>query len=90
MAATAKVVNENRRTVLDGGGKVTLSGGGQRRILYQNTCDAAQGHTTSHCQDQDHPELVLQNLTFADGNSTGERTEGGGGERCSSAAAGCR
>ncbi len=79
MAATAKVVNKNRRTVLDGGGKVTLSGGGQRRILYQNTCDAAQGHTTSHCQDQDHPELVLQNLTFAGGNSTGERTEGGGG-----------
>ncbi|HZB49893.1 MAG TPA: hypothetical protein VE547_12440 [Mycobacteriales bacterium] len=79
MAATAKVVNANRRTVLDGGGRVTLSGGGQRRILYQNTCDAAQGHTTSHCQDQDHPELVLQNLTFADGNSTGDRTEGGGG-----------
>ncbi len=79
MAATAKVVNRNRRTVLDGGGRVTLSGGGQRRILYQNTCDAAQVHTTSHCQDQDHPELVLQNLTFADGNSTGDRTEGGGG-----------
>ena len=29
--------------VLDGGGKVTLSGGGERRILYMNTCDQAQG-----------------------------------------------
>jgi hypothetical protein len=80
MKATAKVRNANGpRIVLDGGGRVTLSGGGQRRILYMNTCDAAQGHTTSHCQDQDHPQLTVQNLTFADGNSTGERTEGGGG-----------
>jgi len=58
---------------------VTLSGSGQRRILYMNTCDAAQVHTTSHCQDQDHPRLTVQNLTFVDGNSTGEMTEGGGG-----------
>jgi hypothetical protein len=80
MKATAKVRNANGpRVVLDGGGKVTLSGEGQRRILYMNTCDAAQGHTTSHCQDQDHPQLTVQNLTFAEGNSTGERAEGGGG-----------
>jgi hypothetical protein len=79
MAATAKVVNAHPRTVLDGGGKVTLSGGGSRRILYQNTCDPQQGYTTSHCQDQDSPQLVVQNLTFADGNSTGDTTEGGGG-----------
>ncbi|MET7965755.1 hypothetical protein [Micromonospora sp. NPDC005305] len=80
MKATAKVVNSHGpRVVLDGGGKVTLSGGGQRRILYQNTCDQAQGWTTSHCQNQDHPQLTVQNLTFADGNSTGDRTEGGGG-----------
>ncbi|NES26138.1 hypothetical protein GCE86_26945 [Micromonospora terminaliae] len=80
MTATAKVVNSHGpRVVLDGGGKVTLSGGGQRRILYQNTCDQAQGWTTSHCQNQDHPQLTVQNLTFADGNSTGDRTEGGGG-----------
>ena len=44
-----------------------------------NTCDEAQGWTTSHCQDQDHPQLTVQNLTFADGNSTGEKAEGGGG-----------
>ncbi|MCP3787528.1 hypothetical protein NLX85_29610 [Micromonospora sp. A3M-1-15] len=80
MKATAKVVNSHGpRIVLDGGGKVTLSGDGQRRILYQNTCDQAQGWTTSHCQNQDHPQLTVQNLTFAAGNSTGDRTEGGGG-----------
>ncbi|NES15769.1 MULTISPECIES: hypothetical protein [Micromonospora] len=80
MKATAKVVNSHGpRIVLDGGGKVTLSGGGERRILYLNTCDQAQGWTTSHCQNQDHPQLTVQNLTFADGDSTGDRTEGGGG-----------
>ncbi|MEU8047936.1 hypothetical protein AB0B71_27800 [Micromonospora echinofusca] len=80
MTATAKVRNANGpRVVLDGGGKVTLSGQGRRRILYMNTCDGAQGWTTSHCHNQDHPQLTVQNLTFADGNSSGERAEGGGG-----------
>lgn len=80
MTETAKIRNDaGAEIVLDGGGKVTLSGGGRRRILYMNTCDAAQGFTTSHCQDQDHPRLTVQNLVFADGNSTGERAEGGGG-----------
>ncbi|SBT63223.1 hypothetical protein GA0070622_0167 [Micromonospora sediminicola] len=80
MKATAKVVNSHGpRVVLDGGGKVTLSGGGSRRILYMNTCDQAQGWTTSHCQNQDHPQLTVQNLTFAAGNSTGDTAEGGGG-----------
>ncbi|MGW3889088.1 hypothetical protein ACWD69_10390 [Micromonospora chokoriensis] len=80
MAATAKVRNANGpKVVLDGGGTVTLSGQGQRRILYMNTCDQAQGFTTSHCQNQDHPQLTVQNLTFADGNSSGEKAEGGGG-----------
>lgn len=80
MDQTAKVVNANGpEIVLDGGGLVTLSGGGNRRILYQNTCDQAQGWTTSQCQNQDHPRLTVQNLAFIDGNATGERTEGGGG-----------
>ncbi|MFD6755754.1 hypothetical protein [Micromonospora gifhornensis] len=80
MTATAKVRNANGpQVVLDGGGKVTLSGQGQRRILYMNTCDALQGWTTSHCQNQDHPRLTVQNLTFADGDATGQRTDGGGG-----------
>jgi hypothetical protein len=79
LTATAKIRNAAPRIVLDGGGTVTLSGGGQRRILYMNTCDAAQGWTTAHCQDQDTPQLTVQNLTFADGNSTGDTAEGGGG-----------
>jgi hypothetical protein len=80
MTATAKVRNAHGpRIVLDGGGKVTLSGGGKRRILYMNTCDRAQGFTTSHCQDQDSPRLTVQNLVFANGNSTGQTAEGGGG-----------
>lgn len=78
--ATAKIVNNTGpQIVIDGGDKVTLSGQGQRRILYMNTCDQAQVWTTSHCQDQDHPRLTIQNLTFVDGNSTGQTTDGGGG-----------
>jgi hypothetical protein len=79
MKQTAKVVNTSRRVVLDGRGKVTLSGGGRRRILYQDTCDQRQIWTTSHCDDQATPRLVVQNLTFANGDSTGETYEGGGG-----------
>jgi len=79
MSATAKVMNTSARVVLDGGGLVTLSGQGRRRILYMDTCDPAQVWTTSHCQDQASPTLVIQNLTFADGNSTGQRFDGGGG-----------
>jgi hypothetical protein len=80
MRATAKVRNDaGPEVVLDGGGRVTLSGGGRRRILYMNTCDEAQVFTTSHCQDQDHPRLTVQNLTFVDGDATGETAEGGGG-----------
>ena len=79
MKRTAKVVNTSRRVVLDGRGLVTLSGGGKRRILYQNTCDQRLVWTTSHCNDQATPKLVLRNLTFTRGNSTGSVEEGGGG-----------
>lgn len=79
MSQTAKVVNTSPVVVLDGGGKVTLSGAGQRRILYMNTCDPAQIWTTSHCQDQEQPQLTIQGLTFTQGNSTGDTYEGGGG-----------
>ena len=78
---TAKVVNTSRRVVLDGRGRVTLSGGGKRRILYQNTCDRRQRWTTSHCDDQATPRLVVQNLTFAGGDSTGETGRGRRGRR---------
>ena len=79
MRATAKVLNSRRDVVLDGGGMVTLSGGGRHRILYMDTCDPAQVFTTSHCQNQATPRLVVENLTFADGNSSGEDFDGGGG-----------
>jgi len=76
---TAKIFNDTGpRIVIDGGGKVTIGGGGARRILYMNTCDQAQVWTTSHCQNQDHPQLTVQNLTFVDGNAAGLDPDGGG------------
>jgi predicted outer membrane repeat protein len=76
---TAKVFNDTGPDiVIDGGGRVTLSGAGAVRILYMNTCDQEQVWTTSHCQNQDHPRLAVQNLTFIDGNARGEDPDGGG------------
>src|SRR3984957_7454250 len=69
MTATAKVVNTSHQVGLDGGGKVTLSGGGDIRILYMNTCDAAQTYTTSDCWEQQWPQLVVQNMTLTDAYS---------------------
>jgi hypothetical protein len=82
MRATAKVVNTSHLIVLDGGGKVTLSGAGKRQILYMDTCDKRQQWTTSDCYDQEWPELVVQNMTFEDGNATLSQSKGtsfGGG-----------
>ena len=76
----AKVFNDaNPDIVIDGNGLITLSGGGKTRILYMNTCDENQHWTTSHCQNQDHPRLTVQNITFADGNSRTENEYDGGG-----------
>ncbi len=57
-------------SVLDGGGLVTLSGGGSSRILY---LDSAYPDPT--------PRLTVQRLTFRDGHSadTGDDTADGGG-----------
>ncbi len=79
MRQTAKVVNTSSQVVLDGGGLVTLSGVGRRRILYMDTCDRTQVWTTSHCQNQATPRLVIQSIALIDGNSTGQRFDGGGG-----------
>ena len=82
MTATAKVVNTSHQVVLDGGGKVTLSGGGDTRILYMNTCDPAQTYTTSDCWEQEWPQLVVQNITMTDAYSDVQETKGssyGGG-----------
>jgi hypothetical protein len=78
MRQTAAVSNSTHEVVLDGGGRVTLSGGGRRRILYMDTCDSRQG-PTDNCDSPTTPLLVVQHLTLTAGNSTGQRFEGGGG-----------
>lgn len=76
----AKIRNDSSdKIVIDGGGLVTLSGRGQNRILYMNTCDEAQVWTTSHCNNQEFPQLSVQNLTFIDGNAKDAPEEDGGG-----------
>jgi hypothetical protein len=72
MTATARVFNNKPDLVLDGGGKVTLSGGGARRILYQNTCDPALVWMSTRCDIDDAPKTTLQNIAFVDGNSSGQ------------------
>lgn len=76
---TAKIFNNTGpRIVIDGGGRITLDGANARRILYMNTCDGAQVWTTDHCNNQDHPQLTVQNLTFINGNASHESNPGGG------------
>ena len=76
----ARVFNDTGpEIVIDGGGLVTLSGGGRTRILYMNTCDMDQVWTTPNCDNQDHPRLTVQNLTFVDADSRGEGEYDGGG-----------
>jgi hypothetical protein len=65
MTATAKIVHRHR-IVIDGGGKVTLSGGGKIRILYMNTCHG--------CWEQTGPQLIVQNMRFTDGYSGAHQT----------------
>lgn len=79
MTSTAKVFNNRPDVTLDGQGRVTLDGGDQVRILYQNTCDPAQVWTTPNCDNQETPRLTVQNMRFVNGNSTGQTTDGGGG-----------
>ena len=80
MLETARIFNNTGpKIVIDGGNKVTLNGMNQRRILYMNTCDQNQVWTTPHCQNQDHPQLTVQNLTFKNGNSKSDEEFDGGG-----------
>jgi hypothetical protein len=79
MTSTAKVFNNRPDVTLDGQGLITLNGGGNVRILYQNTCDQAQVWTSPTCQNQETPRLTVQNMRFVNGNSTGQTTDGGGG-----------
>jgi len=80
MEETARIFNDTGpEIVIDGGSRVALSGAGVRRILYMNTCDPDQVWTTDHCDDQDHPRLTVQNLTFMDADSSDEGEYDGGG-----------
>jgi hypothetical protein len=73
MAATAVVTKTSHLVVLDGGGLVTLSGAGKRRILLSDTC--AGTWSTPDCVDQPYPQVVVQNITFKDGyNGTHQAT----------------
>jgi hypothetical protein len=77
---SAKIFNDaSDDVVIDGGGRVTLSGGGTTRILYMNTCDPEQHWTTPHCDNQATPRLTVQNLTFVGGNASNEAVYDGGG-----------
>jgi hypothetical protein len=79
MTQTAQIFNDAApKTVIDGGGLVTLSGMKKLRILYMNTCDQKLVWTTPHCDNQQYPQLTVQNITFTGGNaSTASAPEGG-------------
>ena len=85
LESTAKVFNDKgSKLVIDGGNKVTLSGGGKVRILYMSTCDRAQVYPPGpgDCNTNPGVQLVVQNITFIDGNAKGIAdggNNGGGG-----------
>src|SRR5262245_7199676 len=84
MTSTAKVFNDKgTKLVIDGGNKVTLSGGGTTRILYMATCDKAQVYPPGpgDCNTNPGVQLVVQNLTFVNGSAKGipDTNNGAGG-----------
>jgi hypothetical protein len=85
LTQTAKVFNNTApKLVIDGGNKVTLSGGGKNRILYMATCDKAQVYPSGpgDCNTNPGVQLVVQNITFVDGNASSiadVNNAGGGG-----------
>jgi hypothetical protein len=66
MKSTAQVPKTRHRVVLDGGGLITLSGAGKRRILSSDTC--AGTWSTDDCVNQPDPQIVVQSITFRDGH----------------------
>lgn len=84
LTSPAKVFNNTApKLVIDGGNKVTLSGSGKTRILYMSTCDKAQVYPPGpgDCNTNPGVQLVVQNITFVDGNAKGisDNNNGGGG-----------
>jgi hypothetical protein len=67
MTQTANIVHGDL-IVIDGGGRVTLSGGGKIRILDSDTCPG--------CWEQTGPHLIVQNMRFIDGYSGAHQVSG--------------
>ncbi len=74
MRATAQVEKTSHLVVLDGGGLITLSGAGRRRILYSDTC--AGTWSTDDCVNQPYPRVVVQNITLRDGYASAHQNTG--------------
>ncbi|WP_084039586.1 S-layer homology domain-containing protein [Demequina sp. NBRC 110053] len=55
---------------VDGGGVITLSGGGSRGIFYANSCEETFGWLSSSCQNETTPHVTFRNIGFTDGNAT--------------------
>ncbi len=84
LTTPAKVFNDKgAKLVIDGGNKVSLSGGGTSRILYMSTCDKAQVYPPGpgDCNTNPGVQLVVQNITFIDGSAKGipDGNDNGGG-----------
>ncbi|HEY5088620.1 MAG TPA: hypothetical protein VIK30_01555, partial [Polyangia bacterium] len=78
-----EIINDSGATkdgsvTIDGGGKITLSGGGTNRILRQSTCDSALHYTSTRCDTQTTPHLIVQNIGFTAGLGVGDETGSGG------------
>ena len=71
-------ITKDGSVTIDGGGKITLSGGGKNRILRQNTCDSTLHYTSTRCDLQSTPHLVVQNIGFTAGIGLAEQVDSNG------------
>jgi hypothetical protein len=71
-------VTKDGSVTIDGGGKITLSGGGKNRILRQDTCDSTLHFTSTRCDLQSTPHLIVQNIGFRDGVGLGDQVDNSG------------
>jgi len=66
VSSELRVSNAAPALVIDGGGTVTLSGGGTSRILWMNACESP---VSPRCDTDERPRVTVQRLTFRDGYS---------------------
>ena len=71
-------VTKDGSVIIDGGGKITLSGGGKNRVLRQNTCDSNLHYTSTRCDLQSTPHLVVQNIGFTAGIGLADQVDDNG------------